>query len=842
MVTHKLRLLSFKHINCTKIFQVVFFLLTVQSAGATSIKLPQGHEFDLVENWQLLKLEQKPEFDRRGFLYSLEEVEDSSITTSANNKSLPVFSSYLAIHNSVQKVANNKGALSIHVFSSKEYSQLRYSSWNFDNFYTRNKSTDCNCDKGHGQCYLNSTNLTIPAHSKGNRGTTTSHYFRTESVGGYHFSSQEFHNLNLHDVNFFTPLITQERSTCQINHLTDRSKCELVSTVVMVFTPYDKGTLPTIVIHTINPKRLERIQSVKAEAEAFLQNIGEMRKTAEDFLAFRYIDIDKSIKEKHPNLPLAFYSIVRLYIAYFKEPGLFGETYNPTPVFEKLPEDPMPAEELLITSRALKSYEESKWKSGTASGSVYSGDTIKYSVQNQMHANHAHGNAIQRDLFPSGMYYEGNVVSSILDILSADQISNEERKPDAVITSGGTMSIKSALHAHYNLARANGIEKPEMILPTTAHPAHLRSDDNFVVRHTDIKNTGDSPTYTVDLEAVEKLINKNTVLLVGSAVNYPYGTMDPIEKLSELAEKYNKLESRTYNKIRVHVDACLGGFFLAFLDKKKHGFGEFDFRIPNVHTITIDTHKYGNALKGSSVVAFRTREVADHASFVDTEWLGGMYASANEEGSKSAGDYATAWAAMASYGKSGYEKRAEDLYEKAKEFADIIRATDDLEIMGQHSMCLAFKSKTDNSTGEPILNIGHIKDYMGSKVAKPRWRFNGLQYPDGLHFCITGPQLKDQNPEIAQRFTDDLKLAVQYAKTSEGKSPEGGNVYGASSVNISFEYPECKTAFIKAAGYLTRTVGNLEAQLEDFQSDMLRILDNSLGINPSYELSQCLVE
>ncbi|HMF34495.1 MAG TPA: aminotransferase class V-fold PLP-dependent enzyme, partial [Candidatus Lokiarchaeia archaeon] len=53
----------------------------------------------------------------------------------------------------------------------------------------------------------------------------------------------------------------------------------------------------------------------------------------------------------------------------------------------------------------------------------------------------------------------------------------------------------------------------------------------------------------VNLEAVKAAITPNTILLVGSAFNYPKGVIDPISDLAALAEEA---------QIGMHVDACLG--------------------------------------------------------------------------------------------------------------------------------------------------------------------------------------------------------------------------------------------------------------------------------------------
>jgi len=45
----------------------------------------------------------------------------------------------------------------------------------------------------------------------------------------------------------------------------------------------------------------------------------------------------------------------------------------------------------------------------------------------------------------------------------------------------------------------------------------------------------DPNTRIADLRKVEREINGNTVVIVGSTPNFPYGTIDPIQELSNLA-------------------------------------------------------------------------------------------------------------------------------------------------------------------------------------------------------------------------------------------------------------------------------------------------------------------
>lgn len=70
--------------------------------------------------------------------------------------------------------------------------------------------------------------------------------------------------------------------------------------------------------------------------------------------------------------------------------------------------------------------------------------------------------------------------------------------------------------------------------------------------------------------------------MVGSAPNYPYGTMDDIESIAALGRRYN---------IPVHVDACLGGFVIIFMAEAGFKLPSFDFKVPGVTSISADTHK-----------------------------------------------------------------------------------------------------------------------------------------------------------------------------------------------------------------------------------------------------------
>ncbi len=246
-------------------------------------------------------------------------------------------------------------------------------------------------------------------------------------------------------------------------------------------------------------------------------------------------------------------------------------------------------------------------------------------------------------------------------------------------------------------------------------------------------------------------------MLIGTAGNYAYGTIDSIPELSDLA-----VEHGTY----LHVDACLGGFILPWGQELGYpNIPLFDFRLPGVSSISADTHKYGYGLKGTSVLAWRDSWMRQHHYFLQPGWKGGAYASPGLAGSRSGGLIAATWAAMVNYGKQGYRDRARRIFDTSFEMQDVVRSHPELRIMGDPTFCFSFTSDE--------FNIYHVNDAM---VARG-WRFNGQQLPDALHMAVTGPQLQ---PGVVEAFATDLAAAIEYARNPDSPTPRSAAVYGAS--------------------------------------------------------------
>jgi glutamate/tyrosine decarboxylase-like PLP-dependent enzyme len=404
--------------------------------------------------------------------------------------------------------------------------------------------------------------------------------------------------------------------------------------------------------------------------------------------------------------------------------------------------------------------EDGVWADGRCSGTIYCGDRAIYDLSAAAFGRFSYVNALQRDMCPSQTRFESEIIAMTLDMLHGDAARARGLEPCGVIGSGGSESILSAIYTHREWGRAEkGIDAPEMILPETAHVAFDKGAHYFGLKV--IPAPVDPKTTLVDVDFVRAHINRNTVLLVGSAGNYPYGTIDPIGALSELAVEHG---------IGLHVDGCLGGFILPWGEALGHEIPPFDFRLPGVTTISADTHKYGYGPKGTSVLLFRDKSLRRHQYFARPDWKGGMYASPGMGGSRSGGLIAATWAVMVSLGRQGYLEKARKIFETAFAMQAAVREQPELRLMGSPTFCFSFTSDA--------FDIYHVNDSMKQRG----WRFNGQQFPSAIHMCVTGPQTQ---PGVVGRFAADLADAVAYAKKPAQPIPRSGALYGGQGTRVT---------------------------------------------------------
>jgi len=189
----------------------------------------------------------------------------------------------------------------------------------------------------------------------------------------------------------------------------------------------------------------------------------------------------------------------------------------------------------------------------------------------------------------------------------------------------------------------------------------------------------------------------------------------------------------------------------------------FDFRLPGVTSMSADTHKYGYAAKGSSVVLYRGRDLRHFQYYTVTDWPGGLYLSPTFAGSRPGALAATCWAAMVSIGEDGYTEAARQILATGARIRDGIAAIPGLSVLGDPLWVTAFAADS--------LDIYQVMENMGHRG----WSLNGLQRPAAVHIAVT---LRHTRPGVADRFLADLATAVDETRANPGVSTGMAPVYG----------------------------------------------------------------
>ncbi|KAB8346258.1 hypothetical protein FH972_023303 [Carpinus fangiana] len=412
----------------------------------------------------------------------------------------------------------------------------------------------------------------------------------------------------------------------------------------------------------------------------------------------------------------------------------------------RLPAEGWSAEVVKKELEDLSNMKHTRWEDGYVSGAVYHGGQDLQDVQIEAFSKFTVSNPIHPDVFPAVRKMEAEVVAMVLSMFHAPEGAA------GVTTSGGTESILMAcLSARQKAYHERNVTEPEMILPETAHVAFRKACDYFGIKMHLVECA--APGYKVSVGAVGRLINANTILLVGSAPNFPHGIIDDISALSRLALR---------KRLPLHVDCCLGSFLVPFLARAGYPTESFDFRLRGVTSISVDTHKYGFAPKGSSTVLYRDQKLRSYQYYVSPDWSGGVYASPNMAGSRPGALIAGCWASMMKQGENGYIKSCHAIVGAAKKIEGAIRTdpalSADLTIIGKPLVSvIAFKSNT--------LNMYDIADGMSAKG----WHLNALQNPPAMHVAVTLPIVP-----VADKLVRDLIECVAEEKAKEAERVASG--------------------------------------------------------------------
>lgn len=388
---------------------------------------------------------------------------------------------------------------------------------------------------------------------------------------------------------------------------------------------------------------------------------------------------------------------------------------------------------------------DKSWRAGRLFSLVYSAGDDVHAVAEEASRLYLFENALNTEVFPSLGRLQKDILSIVAQLLSGGD------NAAGFMTSGGTESILMAVKVARDWGRERGVTEPEMVLASSAHAAFAKASHYFGVRSVRVPVGAD---WRADVDAMADAVTDRTVLVVGSAPTYPQGVVDDIPALAAVAAERGVL---------CHVDACMGGLLLPFLERLGDFDKPWDFRVDGVTSISADLHKYGYAPKGASTVTYRSRELRRYQAFTFDGWLGGFYGSPAMQGTRPSAPIAAAWAVLHYLGEEGYLRLASSSLAAARALVEGIRSIPGLEVRGEPEATLVAFGASDPAA----LDIFAVGEALSSRG----WHLDRQTPPDSLHATVSAA-----NAPVMDEFLADLRVAVD--EVADAAAADRSTTYG----------------------------------------------------------------
>ena len=412
-----------------------------------------------------------------------------------------------------------------------------------------------------------------------------------------------------------------------------------------------------------------------------------------------------------------------------------------------LPQKGRPWSELKAELDAAKA-DDFSWRQGRMALYFYFLDDEVTRVAQEAYLTYWTENAMGQRAFPSMKRLEGEVISMALALHHAP------KEATATFTSGGSESIFLALKTARDWAReTKGVERPNIVIPRTGHPTFDRAAQHLGVEVRRVPTSRND--FRADPREMAKRIDGRTIMLLGSAPNYPFGVFDPIREIAALAQQHG---------LWMHVDACVGGFLAPFVRKLGREIPDFDFAVPGVTSISADLHKYAYTAKGASMMMLRDAALLKWQTFNFSDWERGAYVNSTAQGTRPGGAVAAAWAVMNFLGEEGYVHWAGVLMDTVDRMATGIAAIPGLEVLEPHELCIFVYRSND-----PALDIGAVAEGLTQRG----WFVGRQAEPPGIHL-----HLNPAHSIAVDDYLSDLRDAVTEVRKTGARALEAsGRTY-----------------------------------------------------------------
>lgn len=381
---------------------------------------------------------------------------------------------------------------------------------------------------------------------------------------------------------------------------------------------------------------------------------------------------------------------------------------------------------------------DSPWRSDRYFSYVFDAPDEVVRLGHEAYRRFSGANGLDPTVFTSFVRFENDLVAFCRDLVDGD---------DEVVgsfTSGGTESILLAVKAARDAKRAelaDASARVNMVLPDSAHAAFHKAAAYFDV---EVRSVLAEADFRVDPDRLLAAADDATALVVTSAPQFAHGVVDPIAEIAKLTADRG---------LWLHVDACMGGFVLPFLDDAP----AFGFDVEGVTSISLDLHKYGYTAKGASVALYRDAAHRRHQFSSAAHWTGYPLVNPTMQSTKSGGPLAAAWAVVSYLGRDGYRDLAGRARTATRRLAEFITGHDDLALTVTPDATLLSLVTTPEAETD-VFGLADAMRDRGWKLG-PTPHFGSS--PAHLHFTMTATHL-----DVVDELTADLDTAAAEGRTA----------------------------------------------------------------------------
>ncbi len=332
-----------------------------------------------------------------------------------------------------------------------------------------------------------------------------------------------------------------------------------------------------------------------------------------------------------------------------------------------LPKEGLKLKELKKRLEEFEEVESELRRKGKYSGSVFSTEEDLVTLNKEASKLFLFSDLAQPEVYRFSKQLENEVVAMLLGLMKG------HGRCTGLTTTGGSESLELTVLAHCAYyRRKKAVSQPEILVSETVHAAVYKACEFFDVKLVVVPV---DRYLGFDLRAFQRALTPNTVLMISSVPNYPYGYCDPVEPLAKLALKHD---------VGLHLDLCMGGFLVPFAKELGYKLPEqaYDFSVKGVSSVSVDPHKYGLSAKGVGVLLFADHDIQQALYFCKADGPSRPYASGTVFDSRSAAVVAACWATMVYYGFDGYSRLAKEIFDKSAELCAKLRKVPGIEVVG----------------------------------------------------------------------------------------------------------------------------------------------------------------